>query len=112
MFGSKIGKIDKLVEKKSTEKLAQLATDKKLDVRLAAIAGLGKCGKDEFAYNALVAAMHDADPKVRRASALALGEMGDVKARAHLDHQSAKEQDAETVAAIQEALKKLHGKED
>ena len=53
MFGDKIAKIPKLVEKKKFEPLIALASDKKMDVRLAAIAGLGRIDVDE-AYNALV----------------------------------------------------------
>ena len=61
MFGDKIAKIPKLVEKKKFEPLIAMASDKKMDVRLAAIAGLGQVDVDE-AYNALVPMLRENEP--------------------------------------------------
>ena len=41
MFGNKLSKIDKLVEKKNGDALAALAIGQKQEVRLKAIAGMG-----------------------------------------------------------------------
>ena len=43
MFGNKLGKIGKLIEKNNAEKLEALLKDKDMEVVLAAIDGLGKC---------------------------------------------------------------------
>ena len=67
MFGDKIAKIPKLVEKKKFEPLIAMASDKKMDVRLAAIAGLGQVDVDE-AYNALVPMLRENEPEVRIAA--------------------------------------------
>ena len=64
-------------------------------------------GKKKFSAGVILGA----EPlKAHAASALA--EMGDVKARAHLDHQRTKETDPAVKAAIEEALKHLHGREE
>ena len=44
---SKLEKIEKYVAGHKEEKLVKLAQDKDQEVRLAAIAGLGKVGKDD-----------------------------------------------------------------
>lgn len=107
MFGDKMGKIDKLVAKKKVEPLISLANDKQEDVRLAAIAGLGKCDVDE-AYNALVPMLRESSPSVRIASAKALATLGRASARVHIDHQIAAEKDANVLAEMKKALSALH----
>ena len=112
VFGHNLKHIEKLAEKQDGEKLAKLAEDRHLETRLAALDALGKCRDNEDAYNALITAVHDEEPQVRAHAASALAEMGDVKARAHLDHQRTKETDPAVKAAIEEALKHLHGREE
>lgn len=112
MFGHNLKHIEKLAEKHDGEKLARLAEDKHLETRLAALDALGKCPGSEEAYNALITAVHNEDAKIRMHAVSALAEMGDVKARAHLDHQRTKESDPAVKAAIEDALKRLHGKEE
>lgn len=112
MFGHNLKHIEKLAEKQDGEKLVKLAEDRHLETRLAALDALGKCRDNEDAYNALITAVHDEEPQVRAHAASALAEMGDVKARAHLNHQRTKETDPAVKAAIEEALKHLHGREE
>lgn len=112
MFGNPVKKIEKLTEKKNTEKLAAFTEHKKKPVRIAAIDGLGKCDRCDEAYNALVTCVHDADAEIRAHAILALGTLGDMKARAHIEHQLSRETDASCKEAAAKALKMLHGRED
>jgi len=112
MFGNPIKKIEKLAEKKNAEKLAAFTENKKKPVRIAALDALGTCDKCDEAYNALVTCVHDADAEIRAHAILALGKLGDMKARAHIEHQMARETDASCKEAANKALKLLHGRED
>ena len=76
-------------------------------MRLAAIAGLGKVGKDD-GFNLLITLLSDGDPQLRAASARALGELGNEHATAHLTYRLEHETDAEVAAAIKEAVAALH----
>ena len=82
----------KYVESKKEGKLLKLVHDKDQQVRLAAIAGLGKVGKDD-GFNALITLIADEDEKVRAASARALGELGNEHAVAHLVYRMEHETD-------------------
>ena len=57
---SKLEKIEKYVAGHKEEKLVKLAQDKDQEVRLAAIAGLGKVGKDD-GFNLLITLLSDGD---------------------------------------------------
>ena len=107
MFGNSLKKIEKLAQKQNAEKLIEFVHDKHPQTRLAAIDALGQC-KDEAAYNALIALVHDPDAGVRAHTILALKVMGDPKARVHIEHQKTLEKDADVLAAIHEALQTLH----
>lgn len=104
---SKLEKIEKYVAGHKEEKLVKLAQDKDQEVRLAAIAGLGKVGKDD-GFNLLITLLSDGDPQLRAVSARALGELGNEHATAHLTHRLEHETDAEVAAAIKEAVAALH----
>ena len=106
MFGNKISKIGKMIEKNQVEKLESLLKDKNMDVVLAAIDGLGQCTGDT-AFNALVPLILSPDAQVRTHAVKALGVMGLPKARTFLLHQKASEKDKDVLAAIEEALKKI-----
>lgn len=106
MFGSKLNKIPKMVEKNQAEKLEALLNDKDMNVVLAAVDGLGKCTGD-VAFNALVPLVHHSDAQVRAHAALALGTMGIPKARTFLLHQRDAEKDAKVLEAIADALQHI-----
>lgn len=107
MFGNKLDKIPKLVEGGKEAALIKLAKDK--TVKLAAIAALGKIGKDD-SFNIMVPDMLiDDDPDVRIAAALALGEMKNAHASAHLRYYLEREKDAKVVTAIKQAITSLGG---
>lgn len=112
MFTDPMKKIERCKAKNNGEKLASLGEHKKKDVRLAAIDAMGCIGKNEEAYNALVTSVHDADAEIRAHAIESLGKMGDLKARAHIEHQSKIEKNQEVLSSIAKALQMLHGKND
>lgn len=107
MFGNSLKKIEKLEQKGDAEKLASYVYDHKEEVRMAAIAALGRVG-GEPAVNALVPLLHHEDKTLRIASANAMSVMKDPRTRMHLDHQMKLEQDADVRAAIQNAMHNVH----
>lgn len=108
MFGNKLAKIDKLVEKKNGDALAALAIGQKQEIRLKAIAGMGQVGGDSC-YNVLVTCLRDADPQVRSAAAVSLAQVGDHRGRGHLEHQLKTESDPQVREALRKALGCIHG---
>lgn len=108
---SKLEKVEKAIEKGKEATLIKLAHDKDEEVKLAAIAGMGKVGKDD-SFNAMVPDMlTDSDPKVRAAAAEALGVMQNEHASAHLRYYLEREQDATVIASIKKAISSLNGTE-
>lgn len=103
MFGNKLSKIDKMVEKNQAEKLEALLNDKDETVVFAAIDALGRCTGD-VAFNALVPLVHSPNAQVRAHSISALGVMGIPKARTFLLHQRDAEKDPKVLEAIAAAL--------
>lgn len=110
MFGNKDQKIEKLVEKKNAAGLIALLNDKNVPLSLKAAEALGKVNSDE-AYNMLITLMRSPMAEMRAVAIAALGEMGDQKARAHIDHNYATETDPMVQEAMREALSKLHTNE-
>ncbi len=108
MFGNKLEKIDKLVAHQKAEALVALGNDKNKEVRLKAIDGMGKVGGDSC-YNMLVSLLRDGEPAVRAAAATAMAQMGQARARGHIEHQMEQEKDASVQAAMRAALGKIHG---
>ncbi len=110
MFGNKDDKIKKAIEKGKPEVLIKMLGEKSEDIRISAIEALGKI-KGDVSYNALISLIRDASAKVRIAAVKALGELGDPKARAHIDHQIAAEKDEKVQADMRAALSKVHTNE-
>ena len=106
MFGSKLDKIGKMVEKNQAEKLEKLLKDKDQNVVLAAIDGLGQCTGD-VSFNALVSLILSPDAQIRSHAVKALGVMGLPKARTFLLHLKEEEKDQSVLVALEEALKKI-----
>lgn len=106
---SKLDKIQKCIEKGKESPLVKLSADKDKEVRLAAIAGMGKVGKDD-SFNAMVPSMLiDEDPDIRCAAAAALGEMKNPHASAHLRYYLERESDEKVKSAIKSAIASLGG---
>ena len=98
MFGNKLGKVEKAIEKRKLDKLAELMMDKDEAVRLAAIDGLGKL-KAEDMVNPLITLLRDPSAQVRVHAAQALGSIGDPHSKAHIVHAAQAEKD-EAVKAV------------
>lgn len=60
----KLEKIEKCVQKGKEDELVKLVHDRDKNVRLAAIAGLGRAGKDN-ACNVLITLLLDDDPECK-----------------------------------------------
>lgn len=106
----KIEKVEKLVEKGKTDKLAAMAQDKDKEVRLAAIEGLGKIPLTEDSQNILIRMIEDPDPEIRKAIVTSLGLSGDSYVETHLRLLLSQEKDVDVVAAIREALAKIEAR--
>ena len=104
---SKLDKVEKAIEKGKENVLIKLAQDKD-EIRLAAIAGMGKIGKDD-SFNFIVPDMlTNDDPKIRAAAATALGEMDNEHASAHLRYYLEREKDPTVVTAMKNAISALN----
>jgi len=108
MFGDKMGKVEKAIEKQNAKALIDLADTKDTALRLAAIAGVGKVGGDDAA-NYLITQLADSDSQVRIAVAEALGVMGNMHTKAHISAQLNKETDPLVREAISKAMKNIKG---
>lgn len=105
---SKLEKVEKAIEKGKEVALIKLAQDKDEEVRLAAIAGMGKIGKDD-SFNFIVPDMlTNDDPKVRATAAEALGNMDNEHASAHLRYYLEREKDPTVIAAMRNAIAALN----
>jgi len=107
LFGSKESKIEKCIAKKNAGPVIKMVYDKDDKVAMQAIAALGKIGGDD-GYNVLIALIREKNAKVRAAAVTALGELGESKAKAHISHMEKTEKDAAVLAAIHEAIGRLH----
>ena len=106
MFGNKMHKVEKAIEKNKGDVLVGLLTDKDEAVRLAAIDVLGKTRSNE-GTNSLINLLHDPSAEVRKHAALALGAIGEAHAKAHINFACEKETDPAAKAAMQQAMNML-----
>ena len=106
MFGSKMSKVEKAIEKSNAKQLISLADDSDQAVRLAAIKGLGSVGGDDTS-NYLITRLQNPDPAIRIAIAQSLGMLADVHTKAHLSAQMTKEQDPQVREVISKAMSNI-----
>ena len=106
MFGSKLGSVEKAIQKKNAGALMELGTNKDKEVSLAAIAGLGTVGGHEAA-NYLISRLQSAEADVRMAVAHALGAIGDIHTKAFVAAQMNKETDPQVREAMSLAMSRI-----
>lgn len=110
MFGNKEQKLEKMVEKKNAAGIIKLVNGKDSVIALKAVEALGKVPGDD-SYNTLITLLRAPKADVRAAAAASLGNLGDQKARAHIDHLIHSEKDAVVLAAMKKTLSQLHSNE-
>ena len=106
IFGDKMKQAEKAAEKKNGKKLIELAKDKKADVALAAVRGMGKVGGEDC-VNYLVTQLRNIDPAFRAAAAASLGEIGDPHAKAHIHGALRFEKDEAAIKIMHESLARI-----
>lgn len=103
---SKLIKIQKYIEKDKESSIIKMLKDKDKEVRIAAIDGLSKIGKDD-SCNELVPLLHDDDPDIRTHAAKTLGIIGSDHTATHIRYRLEHETDDTVKAALSEALDEL-----
>lgn len=103
----KIDKIEKYVKSGKVKKVITLALNDDKEVRLAAIAGLGKLVESEDAMNALINMMDDIDVDIREAAVTALGESRDSYVETQLSYCISHDKEAKVIDAAKKSLEKI-----
>lgn len=106
-----VEKIQKLVEKKKSDKIIKYLGASETEVVVAALEGLSEV-KDEESVNSIASMIDNAAPEVRSASAKALGEIGTEYAKTYLQHRAATEKDEKVKEAIMTALHAIAAKKE
>ncbi|MGI6336049.1 MAG: HEAT repeat domain-containing protein [Clostridiales bacterium] len=102
----KIEKINRLAEKKKTDKVIKYASSKDPELRAAAASALSGICVDE-SYNELVLLIRDPELSVRKAAVVALGDMGRKAGADHVRHVMTHETDPEIIKLCQTAITKI-----
>ncbi len=108
MFGNPMSKVTKAIEKKNAKVLITLADSNDLEVRKAAMIGLGKIGGEDVS-NYLITRLASTDPAVRIIVADALALLGDVHTKAHVSAQMTRETDPKVRDALGKAMASIKG---
>ena len=106
MFGNHLNAVEKAKRKNNSAMLLKLADDSDMQVRLAAIDGLGMVGGQETT-NFLITHLHDPKPEIRIAVAQSLGEIGDMHTKALVSQQLGNETDPKVCDALRAAMSHL-----
>ncbi len=100
---SNIAKIEKLAQKKKSDKLIKFLNSKDKEERIAAINALGKVN-DEDSYNKLIALLSSQDTDERIAAAISLGQTSKDSAITHMNYHISKQTDAKVKEAMTAAI--------
>ncbi len=106
MFSNKQTKIEKATQKGDERELIKLTNDKDMQIRLAAIAGLGKTRGDD-GFNHLILLIRHPDALIRAAAAKSLGETRNPHAKTYLKAQYKLDTDPAAREAMAEAAAKI-----
>lgn len=106
IIGASADKIEKLAQKKKTDKIIPYTKSKDKNIRLAAIQALGISGGDE-GFNRLTQLLSSADADERAAASAALGTLGRPQARSFLSYYIEREKDVRVQESMKNAMAKL-----
>lgn len=98
-----IEKIQKLAEKRKSDKVIKFLDSSETEVVLAALKALSQIG-DEDSVNRIASLIDCDDPQIRAAAAESLGSIGTEYAKTYLQHRMAEEKDEKVKTAIRDAL--------
>lgn len=98
-----IEKIQKLAEKRKSDKVIKFLDSKEEEVVLAALQALSEIG-DEDSVNRIASLIDSDDAKIRVAAAQSLGSIGTEYAKTYLQHRMSTEKDENVKKAIMDAL--------
>lgn len=104
-----IEKINKLAEKRKSDKVIKFLSSSEEDVVVAALSALSKI-KDEDSVNTVAHLIDHEDPVIRREAAKALGSIGSEYAKTYLQHRMATESDETVKKSIMDALRAISDK--
>lgn len=96
-------KIQKLSEKRKSDKIGRYLTSGDIDVVKAAINALGVL-QDETSVNLLSPLIEDNNPEIRKAAAIAFANGGTEYAKTLLQHQLTKEKDENVKEVIRQSI--------
>lgn len=106
-----IEKINKLAEKRKSDKVIKFLNSKEEEVVFAALKALSEI-RDEDSVNTVAHMIDHEDPVIRREAAKALGGIGSEYAKTYLQHRMATESDEAVKKAIMDALHAISDKKD
>lgn len=98
-----IAKIQKLTEKKKTDKILKFLKTDDIDVIIAVLDALSKI-EDESSVNTIAHMIDSPEPRIRCATAKALGVIGTEYAKTYLSLRLSKETDETVITAIKDGL--------
>ena len=101
-------KIEKWVEKGNTGKLEKILSKGSAQEKAAVLEALGRTGGED-AINLLISSLRSADPEIRKASVVAIGQTGTTRAMEFLRKITRDEPDSEIAVLAREAMHKLAG---
>ena len=110
-MADKLGKIQKLQEKKKVSKLCKFTTDGDPAVRAAAFLAIGECGDTQEGNEALQNSIRDPEPQVRLAIAKAFQKVGNDHVSEALHHQMLQETDPALKTEFSKAMDFTRGRQ-
>lgn len=107
-MGNNVEKINNYAQKGKAGKILPYLKSKDKETRMAAIRALGKCDKDEDAYNNLTSLMNTVSDKQELIAVYeSLGELGKEQSFYHMSHYIGKETDPDIIAAMRKAMAQI-----
>lgn len=106
-----IDKIQKLAEKRKSDKIIKYLDSADAEVVVAALKALSDI-KDEDSVNSIAGMIDNENDEIRKEAACALGEIGSEYAKTYLQHRMTTEKNEEVKTAIMDALHAIAAKKN